>query len=237
MRSFLALMLLGLACGVPSASNAQGAPPPGDYQRQCRDISMNGDYLHAWCRGSRGSGESTLNVRSCGTDIGVDPDGGLTCGGPGGGQAASPPAYDRRPYTDDGRRPPYPDEGRRPGYQEDRYRPPYADDRYPDDRRPDDRYSDDRYRPSDGGRGPVATLYEGPGFRGRSVQVYGETPNLAKSGLNDRVGSIRFGRRSGPWEVCMDSKFRGRCLVVSDDVRDTNDIGMGAAVSSLRPAR
>lgn len=154
-----------------------------------------------------------------------------------------PAASNAQPYDDRG----YPDDGRRPPYQDDRYRPPNADDRYQgdryqgdryqDDRYPNDRYPTDRYRPSDGDRGPVATLYEGPGFRGRSVQVYGETSNLAKTGLNDRVGSIRFGRRSGPWEVCKDSKFRGRCLVVRDDVRDTNEIGLGAAISSLRPAR
>jgi hypothetical protein len=82
----------------------------------------------------------------------------------------------------------------------------------------------------------VATLYEGPGFRGRSVDVYGETSNLANTGLNDRVGSIRLGRRSGAWEVCKDSRFRGRCITIDRDVRDTNEIGMGAAISSLRPA-
>jgi hypothetical protein len=249
MRRILSVAVLGLACSVPAASNAQGTPPPGSYQQQCRNISMDGMYLHAWCRGSRGSGESTLNVRSCGTDIGVDPDGGLICGGPGGGQPNYPSSDDRRPYPDDGRRPAYPDDGRRPAYPDNQYRP--NDDRYrQNDGRYDDRYrpNDDRYRPNDdryddryrpypNGRGPTATLYEGPGFRGRSIEVYGETPNLADTRFNDRVGSIRFGRRSGPWQICADSRFRGRCVVVRDDLRDANEIGMGSAISSLRPAR
>jgi hypothetical protein len=225
MRRVLSLMVLTLACGVPAASSAQGAPP-GSYQRQCRDISMNGPYLTAWCQGSRRSGQSTLNVQSCGTDIGVDPDGGLTCGAPGAGQPAYAPPSDRRPYPDDGRR--Y-DNDR--GYdQRDRG---YDDRDRRDDGRP--RY-DDGYRRYHGDRGPVATLYEGPGFRGRSVDVYGETSNLANTGLNDRVGSIRLGRRSGAWEVCKDSRFRGRCITIDRDVRDTNEIGMGSAISSLRPA-
>jgi hypothetical protein len=231
MRRIMALAVLSLACGAPQALQAQGAPPPGSYQRDCRNISMNGQYLHAWCRGSRGSGESTLNVLSCSSDIGVDPDGGLICSG-GGGQPNYPvqdrPGYDRPGY--DG--PSYD----RPGYD----RPPYDNRPYPGDRPrpPNERppYDDGYRRPySGGGREPVATLYEGRGFRGQSIEVYGETSNLNRTGFNDRVGSIRFGRRSGPWQVCTDSKFRGRCIVVRDEVRDVDSIGMGNAISSLRP--
>jgi hypothetical protein len=227
MRGIMALAVFGLAFGAPAALQAQGAPPPGSYQRDCRNISMDGPYLHAWCRGSRGSGQSTLNVQSCSSDIGVDPDGGLICSG-GGGQPNYPiqdrPNYDRPNYD----RPNYD----RPGYD----RPPYDNRPYPGDR---PSYDDDRYRPPYGGGGnsrePVATLYEGRGFRGQSIEVYGETSNLNRTGFNDRVGSIRFSRRSGPWQVCTDSKFRGRCVVVRGEVRDAHSIGMGDAISSLRP--
>lgn len=220
MRRVLAVMILGLACGAPAAASAQGAPPPGSYQRYCRDISMNGQYLRAWCQGSRGSGESTLNVRSCGTDIGVDPDGGLICGGPGGGQPNYPGA-DRPPYD----RPPYD----RPSYD----RPPYPGDR------PRPPYPDDGYRPGGGGGGrdAVATIYEGRGFRGRSMEVFGDMSNLDRTGFNDRVGSIRLGRRAGPWQVCTDSRFRGHCIVIRNDLRDADAIGMGNAISSMRPMR
>ena len=110
---------------------------------------MEGQFLKAWCRGSRGAGESAINVASCSTDIGVDPDGGLICGGPGG-------AYPTPPIAS----PP-------PG------NPPPA---YP----PGGGYS-----PPEGGRWS-ATLYDRTGFRGRAVQITGDTSNLDYSGLNDR---------------------------------------------------
>jgi len=211
MRALTGLMLLAFAAAAdPPAASAQGAPPGGSYLRQCRDVRMEGMFLHAWCQGSRGAGQSSLNVAACRTDIGVDPDGGLICGGPGAG-GPPPPGY--RPPDD-----------RPPGGG---YRPPGGD-----------------YRPPGGGYGPGhgggrwgATLYEGPRYRGRSIRITGDTPNLDGSRFNDRVGSIRFDRRSGPWQLCTDSRFRGRCVTVNRDVNDTGDIGMREAISSLRPLR
>jgi len=190
MRMLFGLLLMALLA-VPMAAEAQGAPPPGSYQRHCRDIRMENIYLHAWCTGSRGSGQSTLNVLSCRTDIGVDPDGGLICGGP---DSVGPP-------------PPA-------------YRPP-----------PGGGYDS----PAGGGQRRTATLYAGRKYRGPSVQVFGDTPNLDRSGFNDRVGSIRFARRSGAWQVCADAYFRGQCVTVSGDVSDIGRLGLRDAVSSLRP--
>jgi len=82
-----------------------------------------------------------------------------------------------------------------------------------------------------------ATLYGGRNFRGPSVQIEGDAPNLSSTGLNDRVRSIQLDRRSGPWIVCADAGFRGRCTTIRDSVADTRRIGMGDAISSLRPAR
>ncbi|WP_372785950.1 beta/gamma crystallin-related protein [Phenylobacterium sp.] len=107
---------------------------------------------------------------------------------------------------------PGPGPGPRPGYDP---RPGYGD-------RPG-RYS--------------ATLYGGRNFRGPSVRIEDEAPNLGSTGLNDRVGSIQLDRRSGPWIVCADANYRGRCTTIGDSVADTRRIGMGDAISSLRPAR
>lgn len=192
--------VLGLAAtaalAAPAWPAAAQAPPPGSYLRQCRDVRMEGQFLHAWCRGARGAGQSSINVRSCSTDIWVDPDGGLTCRGPGApGPAAYPP-------------PPYP--------------PPY-----PPDARP--------WRP--GGRGAPVILYDRSGFRGRALRLDGEAPNLDGSGFNDRVASIRLRRRAGPWLVCSDAGYRGRCVTVNSNVRDTRRIGLPFSISSLRPLR
>lgn len=193
MRTPLALCALALLL----TATAAHAQPRGSYERMCTDIRMNGQFLSATCRGARGPAQSSLNVASCASDIGVDAEGGLVCSGPAAG--VGPGAYlPPEPVYDDRR------DGRR-----DRY------DRY-------DRES--------------VTLFAGRGQRGPSVRIVGPTPNLASTGLNDRVGSIQFDRRSGPWLVCTDADYRGRCVTVNRSLRDTRDIGMRNAISSLRPA-
>src|SRR4030095_15568281 len=77
----------------PPARVGARALPPGTYVRQCRDIRMEGQFLHAWCRGSQGSGNSSINVLSCSGGIGVAADGALVCGGLG-----SPQPYPPEPY-------------------------------------------------------------------------------------------------------------------------------------------
>jgi hypothetical protein len=62
-------------------------------------------------------------------------------------------------------------------------------------------------------------------------------PNLNRSGFNDRAGSIQLERRSGPWIVCADANYRGRCVTIRNSVGDTRSLGLGQAISSMRPAR
>jgi hypothetical protein len=81
------------------------------------------------------------------------------------------------------------------------------------------------------------TLYGGRNWRGPSVRIDGEAPNLGSTGLNDRIRSIQLDRRSGPWTVCTDANYRGRCTTIGQSVPDTRAIGMGDSISSLRPAR
>lgn len=84
MRTHLALCGLALALTAPpSLAQAQRAPPGGSYQQACSEIRFDGQFLSALCRGQRGPARSSLNVLSCGSDIGVDPEGGLSCLAPG----------------------------------------------------------------------------------------------------------------------------------------------------------
>lgn len=220
MRRILEVSALALAIAAPAMAQPQYgppygqqfAPPPGPYQSQCSNIRMNGHFMTAWCRGTRGSGESTINVESCSTPIGVDPSGGLTCVGPGGG--APPAVRDAPPGYYTGETPPY----AAPGY----------DGRHEDQGRYGDRYGRN-------GR-PMVTLYEGPGYRGRPVRLYGPMPDLDRTGLNDHVRSIQIDRRSGPWLVCTDANYGGRCVTIRRSTPDTRVFGMSDSISSIRPA-
>ena len=77
----------------------------------------------------------------------------------------------------------------------------------------------------------TATLYELPGFQGRSVVVNGSTNNLDNIGFNDRTRSVRL---SGTWRLCEDSDFRSRCETLSGSVPDLRQRGI-SGLSSLQP--
>jgi hypothetical protein len=100
MRTLWAAAALAVTCGSAGAGLAQpryAAFPPGSYRRQCSHIRMEGQFLHATCRGARGGGDSSINVASCSTGVFVDDSGALTCIGPGGGAPPqvrdAPPGY------------------------------------------------------------------------------------------------------------------------------------------------
>lgn len=219
MRIPLGLTLLALAASapaIPANAQAQYAPPPGSYQRQCSNIVMNGQMMSATCRGAGRTGNSTINILSCSTDISVDAEGGLTCVGPGGG---APPSVRDAP----------------PGYA---VAPGQAPNAFPNGPRPG--YGNGPGRPGYGGPGygrDAITLYPARNWRGPPVRIDRPTPNLQGLGLNDQVRSIQLDRRSGPWLVCSDADYRGRCVTVGRDVKDTGRIGLRDAISSLRPLR
>jgi len=91
-------------------------------------------------------------------------------------------------------------------------------------------------RPGDGGwngRNAI-TVYEDSDYRGRSMVFNGEVANLERTGMNDRISSIRA---RGRWEVCTDAYFRGSCRVIDGDERNFGSSGFNDRISSLRPAR
>lgn len=77
----------------------------------------------------------------------------------------------------------------------------------------------------------TATLYELPGFQGRSVVVNGSTTNLDNIGFNDRTRSVRL---SGTWSLCEDADFRSRCVTLSGSIPDLRERGI-SGLSSLQP--
>lgn len=87
-------------------------------------------------------------------------------------------------------------------------------------------------QPYRGGRGPAATLFEGPNFTGRSVTISTDTPNLSSYSFNDRAHSLRL---QGLWRLCEHSDFGGRCVELQGDVPDLNTMGLAERISSLEP--
>jgi Beta/Gamma crystallin len=79
------------------------------------------------------------------------------------------------------------------------------------------------------------TVYADANFSGQSVSFRGDMPNLASSGWNDKISSIRI--PSGEtWEMCQDVDYRNQCQVLSGDVADLRGMGWNDRISSLRRA-
>jgi uncharacterized protein YcfJ len=80
------------------------------------------------------------------------------------------------------------------------------------------------------------TLYERPGFEGRSFAAQGDVRNLEHAGFNDRASSVVVvGDRSDRWEVCEDRSFRGRCVVLrAGQYPSLGAMGLNNSVSSVR---
>ena len=78
------------------------------------------------------------------------------------------------------------------------------------------------------------TFYNGDGFRGRAFTADKAVANLDRSGFNDRTSSVVVD--GGRWEVCEDSNFRGRCVVLRRGSYDSlQKLGMENNISSARP--
>lgn len=77
------------------------------------------------------------------------------------------------------------------------------------------------------------TLYEQEGFTGRTFTADSPIYNLDGLGFNDRASSLIVDR--GDWQVCEDSDFRGRCIVLRPgQYPSLGAMGMNNRISSLR---
>ena len=85
-----------------------------------------------------------------------------------------------------------------------------------------------------GGDRSSIIIYRDARFGGASLRLDNEIPNLANSGFNDAISSMRF---RGEWEVCTDAYYRGHCQTFRDDVQNLQRWGINDRISSLRPVR
>lgn len=78
-------------------------------------------------------------------------------------------------------------------------------------------------------------LYEGEGYRGRSVVIDKNMRNLDRRGLGDKASSIVVER--GRWEVCDQPRFQGRCAVLrKGNYPNLRGTGLESDISSIRRA-
>jgi uncharacterized protein YcfJ len=78
------------------------------------------------------------------------------------------------------------------------------------------------------------TLYDGEGFRGPAFTADRAIYDFDPLGFNDRARSLVV--NGGTWQVCEDSQFRGRCVVVQPGNYDSlRSMGMSGRISSARP--
>ncbi len=77
------------------------------------------------------------------------------------------------------------------------------------------------------------TFYEGEGFRGRVFATDKQVRDFERAGFNDRASSVVV--ESGRWQVCDDSRFQGRCVVLGRGSYDSlRGMGLDNRVSSVR---
>jgi uncharacterized protein YcfJ len=77
------------------------------------------------------------------------------------------------------------------------------------------------------------TLYQQEGFYGPTFSTDNPIGNLDRYGFNDRASSAIVER--GTWQVCEDSEFRGRCIVLrAGQYPNLGAMGLNNRISSLR---
>jgi Beta/Gamma crystallin len=78
------------------------------------------------------------------------------------------------------------------------------------------------------------TFYSGEGFHGRPFTVDQPMRDLDRTNFNDRASSAVV--ENGRWQVCEDSYFRGRCVVLRPgEYASLGQMGMDRRISSVRP--
>ncbi len=77
------------------------------------------------------------------------------------------------------------------------------------------------------------TFYEGEGQRGRAFTADQQVPDFVQVGFNDLASSAVVER--GRWEICEDSYFNGRCVILQPGSYDSlRGFGMDKRISSVR---
>jgi len=80
------------------------------------------------------------------------------------------------------------------------------------------------------------TVYSDRNYGGESATFREDVPSLTAYGLNDAISSLKAGPGEF-WEVCEDSRYRGRCVIVSETEANLGPVGWNDRISSLRRVR
>lgn len=76
-------------------------------------------------------------------------------------------------------------------------------------------------------------FFENEGFGGRSFGTERQIGNFARFGFNDRASSVQV--VGGRWEVCEDTRFQGRCVVLRPGrYPSLSSMGLNDRLSSAR---
>ncbi|MEO8486821.1 MAG: beta/gamma crystallin-related protein [Betaproteobacteria bacterium] len=76
-------------------------------------------------------------------------------------------------------------------------------------------------------------FFEQSDFNGRRFGASSSVSNMSDQGFNDHAQSIVV--RSGTWQICTDSFFRGRCVTLNPgEYRNLSQIGLSSQISSAR---
>lgn len=78
-----------------------------------------------------------------------------------------------------------------------------------------------------------AELYVDRNYRGASLVVDRDMPDLGTTRFDDNVSSIRI--VSGRWEVCPEPYFQGACRVLTASYGNLNTLHLNDRISSIRP--
>jgi uncharacterized protein YcfJ len=80
------------------------------------------------------------------------------------------------------------------------------------------------------------TFYATDGYQGRSFTTERAVDSFGEVGFNDRASSVVVrGNRSDRWEVCEDSRYRGRCVVLRPgEYPSLSAMGLNDRISSVR---
>lgn len=79
------------------------------------------------------------------------------------------------------------------------------------------------------------TLYEHARFGGEQITLRGSNPDLSGTGFNDKASSAIV--RSGRWEICTNSSFRGNCTVLTRGEYPSLQTTLNDRISSARDTR
>ena len=78
-------------------------------------------------------------------------------------------------------------------------------------------------------------LYQEDHFGGDSREVRDDQPDLDWIHFDDRISSVEV--HGGVWELCSDSRYRGRCITTDHDIDKLDRLGMDDRISSVRRVR